>query len=192
LGKTGVKPKDSFLGDNFNRKKTGLSKEALAAARAASKEVTSIEKRNLDEKIQRCDAQIQKLRDKRATLMAQAGYLEEENLEASPSKMLDHMWKVFRIAGGLKRLQQVMKDDKEFRTMAKEMLKVEGTISRNKQQGTGQTTVFVVLKGLEEPPVPIGKEGSLIDLEQVKRSLDPEAMPYEEREQITEGPIPGG
>jgi len=191
LGKTGVKPKDSFLGDNFNSKKTGLSQKALSAARAAAKEVSSIEKKQLDEKIQRCEVQIQKLRDKRATLMAQAGYVEEENMEASPSKMLDHMWKVFRLAGGLKRLEKVMKDDKEFRTMAKEMLKVEGTISRNKQQGTGQTTVFVVLKGLEEPPVPIGEENRLIDLEQVKRSLDPEALPQEAREEITEGPVPG-
>jgi hypothetical protein len=175
--KPGPKANDSFLGDHFNKKKVGgLSKKVLRAAKLATAETQAVTKRALDKEIEKVEAQIQRLRDKRAELLEKAGYPDEEP-QVGASKMLENMWKVFRQSGGMSKLKKAMMNtktgDREFISMAKEMMKVEAAVSKMKGNGGGQQTVFVVLKGLD--PVQRDMEGNPVDLERLERSLDPNA-----------------
>lgn len=179
--KTSRKPKDSGLGDNFNKEKSGLSKKELAKIKrqaAANAVMSDADRKVLDLEIEKVSSQIQKLRDRRSELMAEAGYDDEGKDEIqSSSKMFEQMWKVYRMYGGLAKLKEVMKDPREFRAMAKEMMKAEAAMLKMKNQGVGgQTAVFVVLKGLEEGKVKADTSVE-IDVEQIQNALDPEMIP---------------
>jgi len=191
--KPGSKEKDHEIKDGFNRNKRGVTEEDIRKAKraAAQDEVRRASKqKELDIKIAKVSNQIQTLKDRLSVLRAEAGY--EDVDEAAPaafsaSAMLEQMWKVYRQAGGLKRLKSVMADSKEFRAMAKDMLKVEAAISKTKKDEVNQgQTVFVILKGLQtEQDV---YKGSL-DLGQIRGALDPTVRPAIEVDKGVSAPV---
>lgn len=107
-------------------------------------------------------------------------------------QMLKDMRWVYREVKGRKKLKDLMTEDKQFVTLAKELMKVETALLtariRTKQagkQGTGRQSFFVVLKGLEtEKPILAAMNAGAIDLKQISNALNPqEVTRYEAAEE---------
>lgn len=153
--------KSEVIEKGYNRsKKGGMSKKAVEAARRAAEEVEILrfakEKEGWDKEIVELTEKIEKDREKLRGLKKKAGYAEDEGPTNGDGKeistMLRDMWQIYRMSGGMARLKEVMKDPKEFRAMAREMLKVEATVSTRKRMEESQAgqVVYVILKGLQQ------------------------------------------
>ena len=165
-------PKDSKL--TFNRKKRGVMsrRNLLIAERAKKVELMAVvvNRDKMEREALRIGGQIEKLQTKLLDLRTQLGYEEEGKAPPSETQMLKDMWQVYRMAGGVARLKQTMKDDREFRAMAKEMLKVEATVAKLKKDDQAPNQmVYIVLKGLEEEK----KFEGVKHMDQFVRQLDP-------------------
>lgn len=156
------KTKSDGIEKNYNRRKKGvLPKSKFEAARKAAEEIEILrfakEKEGWDKEILSLSDQIQKLTKKMIALKKKAGYPPEDDIKTGNGKdvtMLRDMWQIYRMSGGMARLQEVMKDPKEFRSMAKEMLRVEAMVStKKKEESQAGQVVYVVLKGLQPEPV---------------------------------------
>ncbi len=90
---------------------------------------------------------------------------------------------------GRSRLLELMKSDAEFKSMVKELVKVETSLVaasiRKSGEGPGggpQTqNFFVVLKGLEDEKkfFPCEGEDKTIDMKQIRNAIDPDSGAYE-------------
>ncbi len=88
---------------------------------------------------------------------------------------------------GRTRLLELMKTDPEFKSMVKELIKVETSLvaASIRKQGDGPTggagtqNFFVVLKGLEEEKnmLPCGQKDKTVDLKQIRDAIDPDRAP---------------
>jgi hypothetical protein len=105
------------------------------------------------------------------------------------SKMWSDLRAAYRSVSGKNKLITMMRDDKNFQMLFKELMKMEAVKlaaeMRSRDQGN-QAGFFVILKGLEDDVATIArlkaereaKKGA-IDLAQVSHMLDPEAGKYE-------------
>lgn len=184
--------KSDVIDKGYNRKKRGTisNKKAMAAKRAAEDlELLRVKKQmeGWDKEILDLTDKIEKDKERLRALKKKAGYsLEEDSAKGGNGKdvtMLRDMWQIYRQAGGVARLKQVMKDDKEFRAMVKEMLKVEAMVSTRKRMEESQAgqVVFVILKGLQTEQDVIAEHGGITP--EVKRAIamvDPSGGEYHE------------
>jgi hypothetical protein len=98
--------------------------------------------------------------------------------------MLLDMRAVYKKVGGKRKLTEMMKDDKQFQFMVKELMKIETALlsAKLKAQSNKDGNVngfFVIIRGLEDDAAAIGRvasqrEGATIDLEQISHVTDPE------------------
>jgi len=109
--------------------------------------------------------------------------------EKFASQMLADLRKAYRSATGLKKLKDMMKDDKNFAYFVKELLRVEtmAKLARKDSGSGGGIAAFVVIKGLEESKqlqsMMDNYEDPMIK-KQVDRLMDPEgAIPLTEEDE---------
>jgi len=123
----------------------------------------------------------------RELLGLQKGSSEEQDAY----KMLQNMRYVFDKAGGRsKLLKLIKKEDKQFMTLSKDLMKVEVALltAQIRKEGTAkgadtpnQQNFFVVLKGLEqEKPLLEGieKGDGTVDFKQIQSAIDPSKVTY--------------
>lgn len=165
--------KDAAIADNFNTKKKGAIK---------SKEIDDLQKK--------LDSLNKELNHKLDKKLAKDEADDDKDVR-SAFKMLKDMRGVYRDLGGKDKLLTLLKkDDKLLIAMVKELMKIESTLMavdlRKDSPGSGTTTTFVVLKGLDTPGVTV-RGDSLIDIGQIEDAINPSAAPklvYDEDEDM--------
>jgi len=176
MGKRGgYKPKDHVIADGFNENKKGkLSKEELAAAKRAG-----LAKGRAIIAARRAAAQGAKT-DKAG--IPKDTPVEEDEANAS-MRMLADMRHVYKKLKGREKLEKLMKSDREFLFMIKELMKIESaqlTAKIRAKEGPEQDNrmVFVVLKGLEEEKKFLDVTDKDVDLKQISSALNPDGSEY--------------
>jgi len=203
----GGQPKDKVLMDGFNTKKrNNLSASLLRKAK--------LEKARQDNEKRKQERDLQALEEKVALARQAMGKKPKEkpdipepddNSPANPEEdvksayqMLQDMRWVYKNVKGRQRLKELCADDKQFLFMVKELMKIEAglmsaKIKRNEDgEGGGQTTVFVVMKGLVDEPIKsptktidiVDESSETVDFKQIEHMLNPEAPPYEEPKEL--------
>ncbi len=223
MGRFGENQKGQEIIDGFNRKKVGRS-VGSAKLRKLKREA---EAAKLTAAV-RLQAEISELDRFRPLSPVVKTEVVEESAEAAepgsspapvpatelvPEPVVDDigfsskMWNDLRAAymsvSGKKKLAEMMKDDRNFQLLFKELMKMEAVqlAAKMKRQEEGNNAgFFVILKGLEDDATTIArlkaereaKKGA-IDLKQVGHILDPEAGKYEEveEEQVKEKQLEG-
>jgi len=184
--KEGRKQKDAIILDGFNFDKLlGMKKGELKEAGKQARKEKKLAKRAQEAAKKEALVETPAETPSKEELEKFVAGLEGEDDEKSAYQMLQDMRWVYRKVAGRKKLHNLMKeDDKQFLFMVKELMKIEAQLlsaqirSKEDPQGQQQQTVFVVLKGLEEPPVVVAGDGA-IDLKQVSAALTPEGKEYD-------------
>lgn len=196
--KLGGRPyKDEEITDNFNRDKiqkplTMKQKRQINMQKArnakALKLGRKIDSRDLSNPIEESPAPEPK--------EPQGKDKEKDDVKLA-YQMLQDLRHAYRYAPGpngkkgRSRLLELMKSDAEFKSMVKELVKVETSLvaasirktGDGPTPGVGTQNFFVVLKGLEEEKtiLPCGEEDKTVDLKQIRNAIDPDRMPeYQE------------
>jgi hypothetical protein len=122
--------------------------------------------------------------------------------DKSAQQMLQHLRYAYRNSvgpngkKGRSRLVELMENDGEFKFAVKELMKIEASLLaakiRRKDEGNGgvgQQNFFVVLKGLEEDKkfLPAGKVDKTVDMKQIQRAINPDAIEVFEEEDSQRG-----
>lgn len=185
--KPGPKTKDSLIVDNPNLFKKGGKptnddlrqlkiRQVVVAATMKSKEL-----------------EIKQLRRERDSYKEEKESEEEKPDDVkSAYEMLQDMRWVYKNLKGKTKLRDLCKaDDKQFLFMIKELMKIESSLKQAeiRKEGTGSgdgRAVFVILKGLDAQKVVV-RENSIdsIDMEQLKRVLDPNDISYRPNSSVT-------
>lgn len=218
----GGQPKDKVIVDGFNTKKRNNLSQALLRKAKLEKARQDNEKRKAERDLQALEEQVKLARQAMGKKPKEKVVEDDSEPDSNPAnpeddvksayQMLQDMRWVYKNVKGRQRLKELCADDKQFLFMVKELMKIEAglmnaKIKRNEDgEGGGQTTVFVVMKGLmDEVKVPDKKVGKVIDVgnkddgdsdqevdfKQIEHILNPEAAPYEEPreiEPVVEGP----
>lgn len=180
--KTGYKPKDSEITENFNMEKD----DALTA-------------------LQKRQALIQKGLEKaeKEKLAADASQVEEEpvsekseSIKSAYQMLKDLRWVYnHKDIKGRKKLLEMAKDDKQFTLLIKELIKVETALLaqdlKQKQEFGGQNVAtLVVIRGLEDvKKLPSEAQGD-VDIRRILDAVDPTKEKQIEQEAVLEGPAP--
>ena len=149
MARTGNKPKDSEITDNFNPDKiTGED-----------------------------DREMELLARQQA--LAEGGEVSEEEVAEAYKMLQDMRWVYRMVNGREKLKKLVEGNDRQFVAMVKELLKIESSIMtakiRSKEESReGQKTVLVILKGLEEEKQYIDVTPTDVDTRQIAQMLNPE------------------
>lgn len=150
MARTGNKPKDSEITDNFNPDKiTGED-----------------------------DREMELLARQQA--LAEGGEVSEEEVAEAYKMLQDMRWVYRMVNGREKLKKLVEGNDRQFVAMVKELLKIESAImtakirSKEERFGEGQKTVLVILKGLEEEKQYIDVTPTDVDTRQIAQMLNPE------------------
>lgn len=149
MARTGNKPKDSEITDNFNPDKiTGED-----------------------------DREMELLARQQA--LAEGGEVSEEEVAEAYKMLQDMRWVYRMVNGREKLKKLVEGNDRQFVAMVKELLKIESSIMtakiRSKEESReGQKTVLVILKGLEEEKKYIDVTPTDVDTRQIAQMLNPE------------------
>lgn len=212
MRKEGRKPKDAMIVDGFNmEKKGGLSKKGIREAR--------MEKARLEREEKARRAHVDKLESDLAGLRkalgdAEAGIVpdipdmsdydldaEMEDHDKNAFQMLKDMREIYRKVGGKAKLQRLMKEDKAFMYMVKELIKIETSLlaakikAKSEGFGGGQQTVFVVMKGLHDDPTQVDTMITVgnrqIDMGQIRNALNPASIKQEQRQEEAPKKIEG-
>jgi len=163
--KSGNKPKDSVIADNFNMDKRGVvgQNEAVTGQNKGGRPPGRLTQEQKDERASR--------------------------------QLLDDMRYAYRNAkgkGGKKgraRMLELFETDADFKFAVKEMLKLESSMqsARIKRDpvggGGGRVTTFVILKGLqtEDEVMGTGVQSKTLDLQQIANAYNPSAQPKIDR-----------
>jgi|LAHU01.1.fsa_nt_gb hypothetical protein len=150
MARTGNKPKDSEITDNFNPDKiTGED-----------------------------DREMELLARQQA--LAEGGEVSEEEVAEAYKMLQDMRWVYRMVNGREKLKKLVEGNDRQFVAMVKELLKIESAImtakirTKEERLGEGQKTVLVILKGLEEEKKYIDVTPTDVDTRQIAQMLNPE------------------
>jgi hypothetical protein len=150
MARTGNKPKDSEITDNFNPDKiTGED-----------------------------DREMELLARQQA--LAEGGEVSEEEVAEAYKMLQDMRWVYRMVNGREKLKKLVEGNDRQFVAMVKELLKIESSImtakirTKEERLGEGQKTVLVILKGLEEEKQYIDVTPTDVDTRQIAQMLNPE------------------
>lgn len=150
MARTGNKPKDSEITDNFNPDKiTGED-----------------------------DREMELLARQQA--LAEGGDVSEEEVAEAYKMLQDMRWVYRMVNGREKLKKLVEGNDRQFVAMVKELLKIESAImtakirTKEERLGEGQKTVLVILKGLEEEKKYIDVTPTDVDTRQIAQMLNPE------------------
>lgn len=150
MARTGNKPKDSEITDNFNPDKiTGED-----------------------------DREMELLARQQA--LAEGGEVSEEEVAEAYKMLQDMRWVYRMVNGREKLKKLVEGNDRQFVAMVKELLKIESSImtakirTKEERLGEGQKTVLVILKGLEEEKKYIDVTPTDVDTRQIAQMLNPE------------------
>jgi hypothetical protein len=150
MARTGNKPKDSEITDNFNPDKiTGED-----------------------------DREMELLARQQA--LAEGGDVSEEEVAEAYKMLQDMRWVYRMVNGREKLKKLVEGNDRQFVAMVKELLKIESAImtakirTKEERLGEGQKTVLVILKGLEEEKQYIDVTPTDVDTRQIAQMLNPE------------------
>ena len=150
MARTGNKPKDSEITDNFNPDKiTGED-----------------------------DREMELLARQQA--LAEGGEVSEEEVAEAYKMLQDMRWVYRMVNGREKLKKLVEGNDRQFVAMVKELLKIESAImtakirTKEERLGEGQKTVLVILKGLEEDKKYIDVTPTDVDTRQIAQMLNPE------------------
>ena len=150
MARTGNKPKDSEITDNFNPDKiTGED-----------------------------DREMELLARQQA--LAEGGDVSEEEVAEAYKMLQDMRWVYRMVNGREKLKKLVEGNDRQFVAMVKELLKIESSImtakirTKEERLGEGQKTVLVILKGLEEEKKYIDVTPTDVDTRQIAQMLNPE------------------
>jgi hypothetical protein len=150
MARTGNKPKDSEITDNFNPDKiTGED-----------------------------DREMELLARQQA--LAEGGEVSEEEVAEAYKMLQDMRWVYRMVNGREKLKKLVEGNDRQFVAMVKELLKIESAImtakirTKEERLGEGQKTVLVILKGLEEEKQYIDVTPTDVDTRQIAQMLNPE------------------
>ena len=186
--KGGHDAKDKVLVDGFNPIKEltpaqqKVRANALNALAIAHKN-TAERKRLAKEEAARRAAAVEAARAAGVYVDPMPEIAEEEILE---SVLFQDMRAIYKKLKGREKLEKWAKDDKNFMTLVKELMKQESAVLAAKiRKGEGEInggsqSFFVVLKGLEEEKGLAEKfDDKTVDMKQVKHVLEPEAGPYE-------------
>jgi hypothetical protein len=158
--KEGAVPKDKVITDNFNAKKIQTPAEIKVLQQASVAHARSLR-------------WVKKQKD------------DSVDDEAAANQMLQDMRHGYLKCGGRKKLVELMKDDKEFKFVVKELMKVETTLlsAKIRKEGDGAAPgqmVFVVLKGLEdEINIKTAMEDKTVDMKQIAHALNPDGSEYQ-------------
>lgn len=180
----GYDAKDKELIDGFNPEKLGgLTKKEKARANALR--ALEIGRKNREERLR-----VAKLEAEEKQRAIEAGTYqpppEEKEDEILGSQMFQDMRFIYKKLNGRNKLEAWAKDDKNFMTLAKELMKQELallTAKIRKGEGEGPNgqnqNFFVVLKGLEDTKIVAGAEDKTVDMKQIHHVLEPESGAYE-------------
>jgi hypothetical protein len=128
-----------------------------------------------------------------------------ESNTKSAYQMLEHLRYAYRNSKsttsgkkGRARIVELMNDDKEFKFIVKELLKIEASLLSAKirkegdndggKGGVGQQNFFVVLKGLEDEKKLLSDAGVVdktVDMKQIQRAMNPEMGEVYEVEEVS-------
>ncbi len=207
-------PKDRVVTDGFNRKKkVEVTRKELREAKLEQQRILA-EQRARDRQRDKLEKQLAKLRGAGGKVDEEpadkevddgAPDIDEEKAVKSAYQMLEDMRHVYRKCNGRKKLLDLMKDDKQFIFMVKELMKIEASLlgaqirakTDGNGKGGGNQTTFVILKGLEDEKVDKAKvikvDNTIIDMQQIENALNPNFVPQvegpsEEEKQGLEAP----
>lgn len=187
--KTGQKPKDSEITDNFNTEKKDALKalqkrQATIQAELDRRERERLEKEKLAASAEADDGDSEEGDDKK------------ESIKSAYQMLKDLRWVYnHRDVKGRKRLLELAKDDKQFTSLVKELIKVETALLaqdlKAKQDFGGQNVAtFVVIRGLEDVrKLPAEAQGD-VDIQRILDAVDPTKEKQIEQEAVLEGPAP--
>jgi len=133
-----------------------------------------------------------------------------ESNTKSAYQMLEHLRYAYRNSKsttsgkkGRARIVELMNDDKEFKFIVKELLKIEASLLSAKirkegdndggKGGVGQQNFFVVLKGLEDEKKLLSDAGVVdktVDMKQIQRAMNPEMGEVYEAEEVSKRDAP--
>jgi glycerol-3-phosphate cytidylyltransferase-like family protein len=188
MGKRGGKPsKDAPISDNFNRDKQGvlsareLHRAEVARANAAKGRAVLAAKWER-ERLERADPNY--------VPPVVKGADPELDDGKSPGQMLEDMRYVYRAVKGREKLKKLMREDKQFVVMVKELMKIESALLSAKirvkeDTASANQMVFVVLKGLEDEGKIEGMKGGIpgvVDVRQVAGMVNPDGSEYVKEE----------
>jgi hypothetical protein len=174
--KTGRKSKDRDITENFNTQKKGTE-----GIRAIKKQIKTVE-----QQLQRKKDQEEKKAQKKKEREDEKKIPTEADNEKAALQMLSHLrYAYLNSVGsngkkGRARLLELMKGDADFKSMMKELIKIETSLAsakiKAKENGItgGNTTTFVILKGLHDTPDIEMKQVEGVDMPQVISALNPE------------------
>lgn len=185
----GENSKDSIISKGFNPvKKNNLSKAQLKALeRKAMIEKARLETGRITalDKIAKLESEKERLADSVGLKTPKGENITEPELDDDEAgvALLKDMRSIYRILKGKTRLQRLMKDDKQFLFMAREMMKMESAqmiakTRRGDEENLGRT-VFVVLKGLEDAKK-IEKEMQNTEEVRVMTAINPDGSDFKE------------
>jgi hypothetical protein len=174
----GFKPKDHVITEGFNtEKKGGLTRAEIAKANRAAAAARGRATKEANSQAT-FDLGLEPGKD------GKPKNAPSENVEDASTRMLNDMRHVYKKLDGRSKLEKLMKSDREFLFMIKELMKIESAQLtakiRAKEEigGKGDRMVFVVLKGLEdEKPIRDMIEGPR-DLKQ-SFVMNPDGSEYE-------------
>ena len=197
--KEGRQPKDLVFTEGFNREKIGMTKLDLALAKKAAA-VEEKKKRLAREMLRKAEVEskrlekeaikigLEKLAKDAVEAMEGTGSVPGDEVDTdddkSANQMLADMRWVYRKVKGRKRLKELIEgDDKQFVFMIKELMKIEAAkIMKNKDDGSPNQTVFVVLKGLDEEKKYLVDDA--VNLKQVQHVIQPESGEFEPEPEV--------
>lgn len=189
MPKEGRKEKDRVIKEGFNQKKTNaLSKKALAVVRKQAKKDEKDRKTRSDHLKHLRELRKLEQEEEQSILAEQAienGADGEENAKEAYRMLQDMRWAYKKVGGRRKLVELAESGDKEFINIVKELMKIESSLMtariRSKGEEGGNQAVYVVLKGLEAPPVPVS---DTIDLKQIQKALTPEGGEYGNKDDV--------
>jgi len=200
--KGGYAPKDSPITDNFNQlKKGGLSQRELKHL----EQVAKVGKVKIKAEAKRGEKRLLKITEEAEALKERLGIEEIDTVSSPPPpadskheaedeksayEMLQDMRWVYKKVKGREKLRDLIEgDDKEFKFMVKELLKIEASLltakirSKDDPTAPANQMVFVVLKGLEDEKKitsQMDKGKGAIDMKQITHAINPDGSEYEE------------
>lgn len=180
--KTGRKQKDAVVQDGFNRKKRQPRAKTAEEIQAKVDSIKAIH-----------DAKQQDIAEKKSQKKLENEKKKEVKVEADNEKSAMAMLQDLRYAyrnsvgtdgkKGRQRLLDLMSNDADFKFAMKELMRIEASIASAKIRSKdspqdGNTTTFVILKGLHDDVVGVkAKSDDVIDMDQVQDAINPSSEP---------------
>ena len=202
-------PKDAVITNNFNQLKAGglsekelkkLIKRQESGVKLAKKRWAGHQPLTNEEKLLKQKERSEEKRRQKAEEAERMNALTDPAVpapdvklsaedEKSAYQMLQDMRWVYQKVKGRDKLKRLMDDDKEFKFMVKELLKIEAALLSAKIRAKEDPSVpanqmvFVVLKGLEDEvrvnKAMRGGDDKTVDMKQIAHALNPEGGLYE-------------